>query len=207
MLCEYGCGKPGIFTLKNGKKCCSLNYQQCIAIKLKNSNGNKGKAKKARAIAGQISNRKKTYCKYCSKQYSITGIQSHEEYCYMNPKNRKNCPICNSPIKNYRSNKTCSYKCGSLLDKNLDCTGKGPVTKSINYRLICFTAHGEKCLFCNEDLMVDAHHLDGDRCNNDPENLIPVCTTHHKYCHHTDYYYIVKECIDEYIEKFKKGEL
>lgn len=36
-LCSYGCGKKGIFELKNGKKCCSKSYNGCETLKLKNS--------------------------------------------------------------------------------------------------------------------------------------------------------------------------
>lgn len=28
-LCDYGCGKEGKYQFKNGKLCCSRNYQQC----------------------------------------------------------------------------------------------------------------------------------------------------------------------------------
>ena len=38
-LCEYGCETEAKYTLKNGKKCCSKSYQQCVAIREKNSEG------------------------------------------------------------------------------------------------------------------------------------------------------------------------
>ncbi len=37
--CEYNCGKKAKFTLSNGKKCCSENYQSCPEIRRKNSEG------------------------------------------------------------------------------------------------------------------------------------------------------------------------
>lgn len=39
MLCNYGCGKEGIFTLKNGKFCCSKRTSSCDAQKNLNRAG------------------------------------------------------------------------------------------------------------------------------------------------------------------------
>ena len=43
ILCDYGCGQEAIYQFKNGKWCCSKNYQSCpksILIK-ENTNTNK----------------------------------------------------------------------------------------------------------------------------------------------------------------------
>jgi len=45
MLCNYGCGKDGIYQLKNGKYCCSENYRKCEGIRRKTSEKLKGKPK------------------------------------------------------------------------------------------------------------------------------------------------------------------
>jgi len=44
--------------------------------------------------------------------------------------------------------------------------------------------------------------VNGDRTFNEPENLIPLCHTHHLYIHHPIHNYIIKECVDEYLKKF-----
>ena len=41
MLCDYGCGQEGNYTLSTGKQCCSKHYSSCTAIKQKNSIGMK----------------------------------------------------------------------------------------------------------------------------------------------------------------------
>ncbi len=41
MKCEYGCNKESMFTLKNGKKCCSAKYQSCSALRKRNSESQK----------------------------------------------------------------------------------------------------------------------------------------------------------------------
>jgi len=53
-----------------------------------------------------------------------------------------------------------------------------------DYREVCLQSKGERCVMCgaNEDIVV--HHLDGDRSNNELENLIPVCREHHAKIHH-----------------------
>jgi hypothetical protein len=38
-LCEYGCGKEALFTLKNGRKCCKKSANSCEVNRRKNSNG------------------------------------------------------------------------------------------------------------------------------------------------------------------------
>ena len=40
-LCSYGCGKEGIYQLKNGKFCCSKSCSGCSEIKKKNSEARK----------------------------------------------------------------------------------------------------------------------------------------------------------------------
>jgi 5-methylcytosine-specific restriction endonuclease McrA len=71
-----------------------------------------------------------------------------------------------------------------------------------SYRVICFKWHDKKCIICGEDKIVDVHHMDRDHDNNSPENLIPLCPTHHKYMHsrHID---LIKDDVDSYIDNFK----
>ncbi len=195
MLCSYGCGDPGLFPLKNGKMCCSDHYNKCPANRAKNSAAAMGHRDRNPSHPENV---KRIRCQYCNDIYSSAGIKSHEHHCYMNPRNRRDCQICNSPIKNYRDNKTCSSRCGSILGKHTISNGE---TKT-DYRRICFEHHGRKCLVCDEDLFTIAHHVNGDRTNNEPINLLPFCHTHHLYIHHKEYRYILKECVDEYLEMF-----
>ena len=67
-----------------------------------------------------------------------------------------------------------------------------------NYRLICFTYHKKSCIICNEANIVAVHHYDLNHENNDPENLIPMCPTHHQYVH-SKFNHLVQDKIDEYV--------
>ena len=56
-------------------------------------------------------------------------------------------------------------------------------------------------MYCGEDKIVEVHHYDGNRSNNKPINLVPLCPTHHRYWH-SKYKYIVKDVVDIYVNNF-----
>jgi len=63
----------------------------------------------------------------------------------------------------------------------------------------------EKCLEIEQYLtnIVEAHHLDEDKTNNDPSNLIPLCPNHHQYWH-SRYRHLVEDKVYSYIKEWKK---
>lgn len=141
--------------------------------------------KKARRIA---SNTTKS-CQYCSKQIVLFGHKRHEQFCYLNPINIKLCIVCNTPIKNWtprkrngiiKQNVTCSYSCSNKHFRSGEQNGNW---KQESYRSTCFLHHKKECVICNENYIVEVHHLDGNKNNNHPSNLIPLCPTHHRYWH------------------------
>lgn len=56
------------------------------------------------------------------------------------------------------------------------------------------------------DKIVEVHHFDGNNTNNTPENLMPLCPTHHRYWH-SRYKELVYDKVVKYIEKnlLKRG--
>lgn len=53
-----------------------------------------------------------------------------------------------------------------------------------DYREACLSAKGEQCSLCDDPSgRIVVHHIDGDRENNDLENLMPVCRGCHKCIH------------------------
>jgi hypothetical protein len=56
----------------------------------------------------------------------------------------------------------------------------------------------------SEDKIVDVHHLDENRDNNDIYNLIPLCPTHHRYWHST-YKNEIENKVYSYIKDFIKN--
>lgn len=51
------------------------------------------------------------------------------------------------------------------------------------HRAKCFEAKGKRCHFCGDSDTVQVHHVDGDRENNDLNNLLPVCPSCHAKIH------------------------
>lgn len=68
-LCEYGCGNPSQFILKNGKHCCSIVCNKCPVIRKKNSTCRKGIASKKKKPDKKVS------CEFCNKQITACGYK------------------------------------------------------------------------------------------------------------------------------------
>ncbi len=52
----------------------------------------------------------------------------------------------------------------------------------MGYREKCFSTHGDECVVCDDEADV-AHHIDGNRENNDADNLAPLCYSCHQKVH------------------------
>jgi hypothetical protein len=52
-----------------------------------------------------------------------------------------------------------------------------------HYRTIAFRHWEEKCVICGFDKVVAIHHVDENKENNSPRNLIPLCPNHHEMIH------------------------
>lgn len=119
----------------------------------------------------------------------------------------KICPVCgdkfqiSSDIKKKKT--TCSRSCANKHFRSGENHPSYKEDSTHAHRIICFKHHKKECIVCGEDLVVEAHHYDGNHKNNNPENFIPLCPTHHKYIH-SKYKYIILECVEEYIKNFSK---
>lgn len=113
------------------------------------------------------------------------------------------CPVCEETFKtNEKDNKiTCSHSCSNTYFRSGKNNGS---YKGTNYRTICFEYHKKECIVCKEKNIVTVHHYDENKKNDNPENLIPLCPTHHQYWH-SRYRKLVKRKIDKYREKFIRG--
>lgn len=98
-------------------------------------------------------------------------------------------------------NKSCAAKHNNALRTGIVHPNFTGGSNSETYRKICFAYHPKKCLVCDETLIVDVHHYDENRTNNEPSNLLPLCPTHHRYWH-SPYKYIVEATITGYRERF-----
>ena len=139
-------------------------------------------------------------CPYCNKVLGKGNINKHTSSCYLNPQNIKHCPICNNIIKTPKHNTTCSHSCANTFYR----TGKNHGNwKEESYRSTCFFYHKKECVICKENNIVEVHHLDENSKNNNPNNLIPLCPTHHRYWH-SRYKHLVEEQILIYVKKWSE---
>jgi hypothetical protein len=143
-----------------------------------------------------LASSRKHNCKYCDKTVSIANSTKHEKSCNKNPKNFRECPVC----KKLHSKKgvTCSYSCSNTLFRTGNKNGNWKID---SYQSTCFFHHGKKCLVCGEDKIVAAHHVNGNHNDNRPENLVPLCPTHHQYVH-SKYVNEVQPIIENYITDY-----
>jgi hypothetical protein len=96
----------------------------------------------------------------------------------------KDCPVCGNTFETKLGSKkekiTCSHSCANTYFRSGELH---PNWKDESYRSTCFEHHNKKCVICDENKIVTVHHYDENHNNNKPENLIPLCPTHHQYVH------------------------
>jgi hypothetical protein len=116
------------------------------------------------------------------------------------------CPVCDKEFKTKsggsKARKTCSYACSNSHFRSGQNNGNW---NEDYYRTTCFLFHKKECVVCGEDLIVEAHHYDENHENNLPENLVPLCPTHHRYWH-SRYKHLVVDKVDQYVASFKKEQ-
>lgn len=133
-------------------------------------------------------------CKFCGKQISKSNFIRHENSCSLNNKNIRSCPVCSKPILNKRFT-TCSRGCSNTAYRSKLKESFDLQPKRSTYRDICFAVKKHECIVCGEKEVVDVHHLDQNHENNEIENLIVLCPTHHRYIHTKRLKHIVLEKI------------
>ena len=153
-------------------------------------------------------------CKFCGKSHSQANAQNHEGSCRMNPNHprRRVCITCNKSFvfpagKRGLEQKTCSRSCSNTQYRSGSNNGnwKHPDQRSdwdVRYRTRCFDHHKKECVVCGESNVVAVHHMDEDHSNESPENLIPLCPTHHVYWH-SRYRSLIEAQVFKYIEDWK----
>jgi len=123
----------------------------------------------------------------------------------------KECPVCGKWFTTklgHRKEKTvCSHSCANTFfrtgDDNPNYKNDDKLNGLSSHRIICFRHHEKKCVCCDEKLIVEVHHYDGNNKNNKPENFVPLCPTHHKYWH-SRFRWKIRLIVDNYVKKFKE---
>ena len=114
----------------------------------------------------------------------------------------KECPVCGNKFEAQKGHKkektTCSRSCSNTYFRSGSNHGNW---KEESYRTTCFEYHEKKCVVCGENKIVEVHHYDGNHDNNNKENLVPLCPTHHSYWH-SRYRNLIKNIVDDYVMNF-----
>lgn len=74
------------------------------------------------------------------------------------------------------------------------------------YTTVAWRHHEKKCIVCGESKIVAAHHYNGVHSDNRPENLVPLCPTHHQYVH-SRHKKDVMHIVDAYVANFIKEKI
>lgn len=117
----------------------------------------------------------------------------------------KECPVCGNMFSVKEGHKkektTCSHACANTYfrsgENNPNWKDDTSLKSKSTYVKICFRHHEKKCIVCGETKIVAVHHFDGNRKNNNPKNLIPLCPTHHCYWH-SRYRKKIEKIVKEY---------
>jgi len=75
------------------------------------------------------------------------------------------CPGCYNTVFNLENTRTHNIKRWHNISQEL------------------YTKLTKKCYICNFETIVELHHLDGKRENNNEDNMIGLCPNHHKMIH------------------------
>ena len=113
-----------------------------------------GQAAKVDRLWGKVTNHSKI-CERCGQKFNWLGRKK---------------------TKKFIDAKFCSRSCAN----NRSDWWKSNAT---SYRTIAEHNHKMECVVCGFDKIVAVHHIDENKKNSDPGNLIPLCPNHHEMVH------------------------
>ena len=148
-------------------------------------------------------------CDYCGKEFERPTNRVNEfikngwkQYCSdecrsLSKKIKCTCAHCGkelwktpSEIKRSKTgNVFCNRSCAASFNNSKFRTGKNNPNykegEGTRYTTIAYRTYALICTICgcNDPQMLEVHHIDRDRTNNAPDNLIVLCANHHTKLH------------------------
>lgn len=118
----------------------------------------------------------------------------------------KVCERCSTPFvwtgreftNGFKNARYCSRSCSNHRGTGIE-WAKTRNVELTQYTTICFAHHEKKCVVCGEQNIVAVHHFNENHDDNRPENLVPLCPTHHEYIHSKKYRHLVEQTVVDYI--------
>lgn len=115
-------------------------------------------------------------CKHCKETFVLKSFSekgTHSLWCEKNPNRKKYEDILQSNnVKRIKKHDTIAKK-----------------------------FYDQRCVVCGFNDVVDVHHIDENRKNNSPKNLVFLCPNHHALLHRNNSE-IVKQKIEEFLHKY-----
>lgn len=147
-------------------------------------------------------------CKHCNQAFDMNASQraNHSRWCNKNPK-RNDWDKQKQANRNFGKHTDFKVECHNCNDEftvnereklfpqkeryfcSLQCANAtGGKAKREKYGLkqyasIAKSYYEEKCVVCGYNEVIDVHHIDENRQNNDPRNLVILCPNHHALLH------------------------
>lgn len=118
-------------------------------------------------------------CQSCSKDFTVKEREK------VHP--RKDAYYCSRACANSVGGKAKSKKHSTI--------------ETAGYRTIAWRYHEKKCIICEEVNVVAVHHMNENHKDNRPENLVPLCPTHHQYMH-SKHKCLIEHKVLEYIQNW-----
>lgn len=136
-------------------------------------------------------------CKRCGKIKKIRalGLCPHCYGYYGDPEHLKECPVCKK-MKPLHARGIChncyhkKYRYNIIKGNNTRRRYAGLSYE--NWLLIT-----KECIVCGFDKCVDMHHIDKNKKNQSPSNLVGLCPNHHKMIHMDKYHEEIEGIIRE----------
>lgn len=153
--------------------------------------------------------------KYNTEQYKIAQaariderygpVTEHTKIC-QNPKcGEEYIFVGREHTAAFRTSRFCSRSCANARGGYAVWrAAKDEIHEYSNYKKVCFYYHGRQCVVCDHDDVIEVHHLDNDRSNENIDNLIPVCPTHHRILHFGKTKDEIMDVVMKYINMWKE---
>lgn len=118
------------------------------------------------------------------------------------------CKICSNQFQVKERELLFPSKSEYYCSKSCSCSVGGAVTREryypdekVHYTIVAWRHHKKECIICKEHKIVTVHHYNGDHQDDRPENLVPLCPTHHQYMH-SKFRNLISKQVDEYVRNF-----